>query len=165
MEDLRLRGPIAGIVHALPLGQASSGDPDGPCWSERIGDAVKGLFLLAKGTAADLEPRHGRVDRASSRPRRDGGPIAGPAVRTPSSFRARRDLRTGQDPGTGVADLVRCRVVDLAVDEGIESLAGRLADEVFVAMAGRKWATTEALAFRLRTFASPFWHARTHQSS
>ncbi len=55
LDELRSRGPIAGIVHALPLGQATSGDPGGPCWSERVGDGVKGLFLLAKATAADLE--------------------------------------------------------------------------------------------------------------
>ena len=43
----------------MPLGQPASGDPGGECWSERIGDAVKGLFLLARATAADLESAAG----------------------------------------------------------------------------------------------------------
>ena len=137
LHDLRSRGPIAGIVHALPLGQATSGDPGGPCWSERVGDAVKGLFLLAKGTAADLEAAA-----------RAGGSCLIAATALGGRFAGAGSTQAEFFPGHGgVAGLVktlarewpaiRCRVVDLAMGEEAETLAGRLAAEVFV---GDGWA-------------------------
>ena len=39
----------------MPLGQPVSEEPGRDAWADRIGDAVKGLFLLARSTAADLE--------------------------------------------------------------------------------------------------------------
>ena len=55
LERLRSRGPLAGIVHALPLGNATSVERIETDWSARVGVEVKGLFLLAKAMAADLE--------------------------------------------------------------------------------------------------------------
>ena len=55
VDEVRSRGSIAGLVHAMPLGQAAPAGSGVEDWSDRMGDAVKGLFLLAKSTAADLE--------------------------------------------------------------------------------------------------------------
>ena len=55
LDRLRSHGPLAGIVHALPMGGSSCGDRIGSDWSSRVGVEVKGLFLLAKAMAPDLE--------------------------------------------------------------------------------------------------------------
>ena len=103
LDELRSRGPIAGIVHALPLGQATSGDPGGPCWSERVGDAVKGLFLLAKATAADLEAAARAGGSCLIAATAMGGRFAAAGTPAPSSSPARRRRGAGQDPGPRVA--------------------------------------------------------------
>ena len=121
VERLRSKGPIAGIVHTLPLvrtRQANSSDPD---WAGRLGTEVRGLFLLAKAAAADLETAA-----------RAGGSclIAATALggRFASSGSAVRDFFPGSG---GVAGLVktlarewpsiRCRVVDFSPDAATRS--------------------------------------------
>jgi acyl transferase domain-containing protein len=159
LDELRSRGPIAGIVHALPLGQATSGDPGGPCWSERVRDAVKGLFLLAKGTAADLEAAA-----------RAGGSCLIAATALGGRFASAGSTHAEFFPGHGgVAGLVktlarewptvRCRVVDLAMRGDAETLADRLAAEMF---AGDGWAEVgydRGRRIRLQTVESPLRHA------
>jgi acyl transferase domain-containing protein/NAD(P)H-dependent flavin oxidoreductase YrpB (nitropropane dioxygenase family) len=132
VKGLRSHGPIAGIVHALPLGRvrhASAAEPD---WAGRIGAEVRGLFLLAKAAAVDLE-------RAASA----GGSclIAATAMggRFATSGSPIRDFFPGSG---GVAGLVktlarewpsiRCRVVDFSPDAPSETIASQLADEIFV---------------------------------
>jgi acyl transferase domain-containing protein/acyl carrier protein len=154
LEELRSRGPIAGIVHALPLGQASSGDPKGPCWSERIGDAVKGLFLLAKGTAAELEHAARLGGSCLIAATALGGRFAGAGSTNAEYFPGHGGIAGLVKTLAREWPLVRCRVVDLPVEEGIESLAGRLADELFV---GDGWAEVgydRGHRIRLRTFES-----------
>jgi NAD(P)-dependent dehydrogenase (short-subunit alcohol dehydrogenase family) len=51
IEQARREGPIAGIIHTLPLGQAASSAGD---WRGRVDAGAKGLFLLAKAAANDL---------------------------------------------------------------------------------------------------------------
>ena len=52
------QGPVAGLIHALPL--RSAGDPgiDRSAWADRMSAEVRGLFLLAKGLAQ--RPRNRR---------------------------------------------------------------------------------------------------------
>ena len=55
VREARARGPIVGLVHALPLGRLETVDRAGFGWTERVGPEVKGLFLLAKAIREDLE--------------------------------------------------------------------------------------------------------------
>src|SRR5262249_58023800 len=122
---------LAGMVHALPLGQSLAGAPDGSDWAERTGEAVKGLFLLAKATAADLEAAA-----------QAGGACLIAATALGGRFAAAGNADAEFFPGHGgVAGLVktlarewpgvRCRVVDLAAGEPAAALADRLAGEIF----------------------------------
>ena len=106
VDDVRARGAIAGLVHAMPLGQPASGDPGGEGWSERIGEAVKGLFLLARSTAADLESAAGGGRILPDRGHRDGGSIRRRRRQGRGPFLPRtwRHRRAGQDARTRVAD-------------------------------------------------------------
>jgi NAD(P)-dependent dehydrogenase (short-subunit alcohol dehydrogenase family) len=155
VAGLRERGPIAGIVHALPLGQALGGAPDAAGWAERVGDAVKGLFLLVKATAADLQAAA-----------QAGGACLVAASALGGRFASAGSAAAEFFPGHGgIAGLVktlarewprvRCRVVDLAPGDPAAALAGRLAREVF---AGDGWAEVGYDAdrrIRLRTVESP----------
>jgi acyl transferase domain-containing protein/NAD(P)-dependent dehydrogenase (short-subunit alcohol dehydrogenase family) len=131
LDRVRSLGPIAGMVHALPLGQSTSGEPGLPDWPGRIGDAVKGLFLLAKAAASDLEAAAHRGGACLIAATSLGGRFASTESSTADFF-----------PGHGgVAGLVktlarewphaRCRVVDVAPGEPVGILADRLAVEVF----------------------------------
>ncbi|SIN89960.1 polyketide-type polyunsaturated fatty acid synthase PfaA [Singulisphaera sp. GP187] len=51
---LRAQGPLAGIVHALPLQIGRSAGLDAHLWSARMGPEARGLFLLARAGAEDL---------------------------------------------------------------------------------------------------------------
>jgi acyl transferase domain-containing protein/NAD(P)H-dependent flavin oxidoreductase YrpB (nitropropane dioxygenase family) len=59
LSQARAQGPIAGLIHALPLRSASDPGLDSAAWGDRIAEEVRGLFLLAKGLAADLEAAAG----------------------------------------------------------------------------------------------------------
>jgi acyl transferase domain-containing protein len=131
LDRLRSQGPISGIVHALPLGQSTSGEPGLPDWQGRIGDAVRGLFLLAKAAAGDLEAAAHR-----------GGACLIAATALGGRFASAGSSMADFFPGHGgVAGLVktlarewpqvRCRVVDLAPGDPLGALADRLAAEIF----------------------------------
>ena len=55
LSRARRQGQVTGLIHALPL--RSAGDPgcDPSAWADRMSAEVRGLFLLAKGLAQDLE--------------------------------------------------------------------------------------------------------------
>ena len=132
LDDLRSRGPIAGIVHALPMGQASSGDPQGRSWSERVDASVKGLFLLAKGTAADLESAARAGGSCVIAATALGGRFAGAGSSNAEFFPGHGGIAGMVKTLAREWPLVRCRVVDLPMGERVEFLAERLAEEVFV---------------------------------
>ena len=147
LDRLRSRGPLAGIVHALPLGQyglrASRIETD---WSARVGDEVKGLFLLAKATAADLE--NAARERGSVPDRGDGpgGPIRQRGLHERRVLpRPRRDRRAGQDAGPRMArgPVPRGRFRRGRPDRDGRRPAGRRG--VRRATAGPRWATTGAV--------------------
>ncbi len=131
LDLARSSGEVAAIVHALPLRNLTPAGLDRAAWSARMGPEVKGLFLLAKAAAEDLE-------RAS---RRGGGALVaatsmgGGYGSGPSSA---RDFFPGHG---GVAGLVktlarewpgvRARVIDFDPRDGAGEIAVRLASEVF----------------------------------
>jgi NAD(P)-dependent dehydrogenase (short-subunit alcohol dehydrogenase family) len=155
-REIRSRGPIAGIVHALPLGQPMSDGPECDRWTDRIGDAVTGLFLLAKSTAADLESAAHAGGSCLIAAMALGGRIAsGP---DPSSARF--------FPGHGgIAGLVktlarewptvRCRTVDLSPGNPPGALAGLLADEVFAVDGWAEVGHDRGRRIRLRSVERP----------
>ena len=113
LDRIRSRGPLAGLVDTLALREARSGQSNTFDWDGRIGEEVKGLFLLAKATASDLEKaaRFGGACLVAATAM--GGRFASAGASSPEFF-----------PGQGgIAGLVktlarewpsvRCRVVDL----------------------------------------------------
>jgi acyl transferase domain-containing protein/NAD(P)H-dependent flavin oxidoreductase YrpB (nitropropane dioxygenase family) len=132
VERLRAQGPIAGLIHALPLAHLH-GEPDAPSdWAARIGAEVRGLFLLAKATASDLESAA-----------QAGGACLIAATAMGGRFASKGSPALDFFPGDGgVAGLVktlarewpsiRCRVVDFSPDAPRETIAAQLADEIFV---------------------------------
>ena len=131
LEQLRLNGPLAGMIHALPLGDTRSTQPIDGDWSARIGVEVKGLFSLAKAMAGDLETAV-----------RQGGACLIAATAMGGRFASEGSTHSDFFPGHGgIAGLtktlarewpaIRTRVVDFAASDAIGSIAGRLVSEVF----------------------------------
>ncbi len=131
LAGARASGPIVGIVHALPLRAGAAAGPglDFSAWSGRVGPEVKGLFLLARGAAGDL-------DAAS---RRGGGCLVA-ATSMGGAFASAGTAPDDFFPGHGaVAGLVktlarewpdvRTRVVDFDAQEHVSAIAARLAAE------------------------------------
>jgi acyl transferase domain-containing protein/NAD(P)H-dependent flavin oxidoreductase YrpB (nitropropane dioxygenase family) len=132
VADLRSQGSIAGIIHALPLARLHGEPGARPEWAARIGAEVRGLFLLAKATASDLESAA-----------KAGGACLIAATAMGGRFATKGSPAADFFPGDGgVAGLVktlarewpsiRCRVVDFAPDASRETIAAQLADEIFV---------------------------------
>ncbi len=158
LDRIRSRGPLAGIVHTLALREARSGQLSTFDWEERVGEEVKGLFLLAKATASDLE-KAARLGGACL--------VAATALggRFASAGASSREFFPGQG---GIAGLVktlarewpsvRCRVVDFAPEATTESIAGHLADEMVVHDGWAEVGYDRGRRIRLRTIASPTRH-------
>jgi NAD(P)-dependent dehydrogenase (short-subunit alcohol dehydrogenase family) len=153
LGQVRSRGPLAGIIHARPLREARGGRRTNREWSGA--DELKGLFLLAKSAATDL-------DHAA----RTGGSclIAATALggRFASAGCANRDFSPGHGGIGGLVKtlarewpMVRCRVVDFAADDPIESIARRLADEVLASDGWAEVGYVHERRIRLRTISSP----------
>jgi len=131
LKSVARRGPLAGIVHALPLREAADLGLDPAAWAGRLGPELRGLFLLARAAGPELERSAGR-----------GGACLIAATGMGGLFGSRGGLAAGSPPSHGgVAGLtktlarewtaVRVRVVDLDPGEAVEALAERLAGEVF----------------------------------
>jgi acyl transferase domain-containing protein/NAD(P)H-dependent flavin oxidoreductase YrpB (nitropropane dioxygenase family)/NAD(P)-dependent dehydrogenase (short-subunit alcohol dehydrogenase family) len=129
LRRVRKTGPVAGIIHALPLRDTRSAGLDARAWSARMGVEVKGLFLLARAAADDLE-------RASRR----GGACLVSATAMGGNFASTRDIEADFFPGQGgISGLVktlarewpniRTRVVDFNPRTSLESIAACLARE------------------------------------
>ncbi len=129
LDLARSSGDVAGIVHALPLREVPPANLDREAWSNRIGPEVKGLFLLAKAAAGDLE-------RASLR----GGGALVAATSMGGTFATGTDALDFFPGHGGVAGLVktlarewagvRARVVDFDPRQSAGSIASRLAAEI-----------------------------------
>lgn len=121
---------IAGIVHALPLREGPAVGLDPAAWGGRLGPELRGLFLLARAAADDLE-------RSAKR----GGACLIAATALGGAFGSTPRGIDAPFPGQGgIAGLVktlarewpgvRARVVDLDPDEAAASRAARLAAEI-----------------------------------
>ena len=132
LAKARAKGAIAAIIHASSLRQTESAGLDSARWAARLASEVKGLFLLAKGAAPDLE-------RASKR----GGGALIAATGMGGTFGSTGSAPPDFFPGHGgIAGLVktlarewpsvRTRVVDLDPLDDPDSLADRLLDEVLI---------------------------------
>ncbi len=158
VDRLRSQGPIAGIVHALPLDRMRQGSGADPDWAGRLGTEVRGLFLLAKAVATDLE----RAARA-------GGSCLIAATAMGGRFASSGSTATDFFPGSGgVAGLVktlarewpsiRCRAIDFSPDAPRATVASQLADEIFVADGYPEVGYQGDRRIRLRCKISPLLH-------
>ncbi len=128
-------------------------------WSARVGVEVKGLFLMAKAMAADLENAAQAGGACLIAATALGGRFASAGCGKPDFF-----------PGHGgIAGLVktlarewpavRSRVVDFSAADPIETVAGRLASEVFASDGWAEVGYDQDRRIRLRTVESPLEHA------
>ncbi len=128
---LRRRGPLAGIVHALPLRDGPAAGLDPSAWALRMGPEVRGLFLLARDAADDLARAAGQGGACLVAATAMGGAFA-------SAGRAPRDFFPGHGAVAGLVKTiarewprsVRARVVDLDPGDPVEILAANLVQEV-----------------------------------
>ncbi len=155
VHQVRSHGPIAGIVHALPLARvrhASGAEPD---WAGRIGIETRGLFLLARAAASDLESAA-----------RAGGSCLIAATAMGGRFASSGSSPWEFFPGSGgVAGLVktlarewpsiRCRVVDFSPDAPPETIAAQLIDEIFMSDGYPEVGYEGDRRIRLRSVARP----------
>lgn len=131
VQDQRSEGPITGLVHLLPLRVSQHPDIDPASWAARLTPEVRGLFLLAKAVAVDLEhaAEHG------------GACLIG-ATAMGGSFASDRkgcdDFFAGQGAVAGLLktlarewNTVRTRVVDVNASRNPEQLAASCLNEVF----------------------------------
>jgi NAD(P)-dependent dehydrogenase (short-subunit alcohol dehydrogenase family)/acyl carrier protein len=133
LDRIRNMGALTGVVHLLPLRETTPVGLDRTAWSARMEPELKGLFLLARAAAADLE-----------RAAKLGGSCLIAATALGGSYasldRGREDLDFFPGRG-GIAGLtktlarewpqVRVRVVDVDPREPGDVLADRFAAEVF----------------------------------
>ena len=157
VERLRSQGPIAGIVHALPLARTWHGDRG--CRA-RLGrtDRRRGERPLPSGQGHRFRSGECRAGRRSVPDRRHRH---GRSVR---QQRIRRSSTSSPAHG-GVAGLVktlarewpsiRCRVVDFSPDAPRETIASQLADEIFVSDGFPEVGYEGDRRIRLRSVASP----------
>ena len=133
VEGMRGRGPVVGLIHALPLRTAPDAALDPKLWDDRMALEVRGLFLLARACSEQLA--------ASAKGGGGGGRLVA-ATAMGGAFASLPDGPADFFPGHGgIAGLVktlarewdgvRTRVVDLAPSEPVETLAKRLSDEFF----------------------------------
>ena len=129
-DRLRSEGPIAGLLHALPLREAPEAGLDPVQWQTRMAVEVRGLYLLARALGDDLA-RTGmlggaRLVAATAM----GGGFASVPGSSPDFFAGHG----------GIAGLIKtlarewsevgARVVDLDPREPTDWLASRLVDEL-----------------------------------
>ncbi len=153
MDVVRAQGPIAGIVHAMTMGASVDDVSEKGSWADRIDREVKGLFLLARASAADLETT------ASS-----GGACLIAATSMGGRFATSGDRPFFPGHG-GIAGLVktlarewpsvRCRAVDLDPADPIDRNANRLADEVLAVDGWAEVGYDRGRRVRLRSIARP----------
>jgi NAD(P)-dependent dehydrogenase (short-subunit alcohol dehydrogenase family) len=129
-EHARALGRVAGLVHALPLRCRTEVGLNPALWAERLGPEVRGLFLLARALADDLERSAGQGGAAVIAATALGGGFASLPGAAPDFF-------PGQAAVAGLLKTlahewpsVRARVVDLDPRETAETLAGRLVTEL-----------------------------------
>ncbi|WZO96125.1 SDR family NAD(P)-dependent oxidoreductase [Isosphaeraceae bacterium EP7] len=133
LREARRRGPLAGIVHALPLRDAADAGLDEAAWTDRLGPELYSLFLLARAAATDLE-RSAKLGGSCLIAATGMGGLSGGVGSLPTHFPPSHGSVAGLTKTLAREwPAVRVRSVDLDRDEAIETLAGRLVEEVFAA--------------------------------
>ncbi len=133
LDRLRARGPLAAIIHLLPLRSRPSEGLDPAAWQKRLEPELTGLFLLAKAAADDLEQSA-----------RSGGACLLALTQMGGTFASAGFAPASFFPGQGgLAGLVktlghewpevRTRVVDIEPSADIEVLAADVVKELFAA--------------------------------
>jgi acyl transferase domain-containing protein/NAD(P)H-dependent flavin oxidoreductase YrpB (nitropropane dioxygenase family) len=159
IAGLRARRDLAGIVHLLPLAELPSSSNPASDWISRVGHEVRGLFLLAKAAAADLENAA-----------RGGGACLIAATALGGRFASAGCTNADFFPGHGgIAGLVktlarewpevRSRVVDFSAKDPPERIADHLATEIFVADGWPEIGYDRGRRVRLCTVESPLQNA------
>ncbi|MEO6811334.1 MAG: SDR family NAD(P)-dependent oxidoreductase, partial [Isosphaeraceae bacterium] len=129
LDRVREHGPLAGIVHALPLRSLPPAGLDAEAWASRMGPEVRGLFLLARAAAEDLARSAEQGGAALIAATSMGGRFAlgdGPFDFFPGQGAVAGLVKTLSREWPGV----RARVVDLDPDAEVEVLAADLVHEV-----------------------------------
>ncbi|WP_435010544.1 type I polyketide synthase [Tundrisphaera lichenicola] len=160
LQKARNNGRLAGIIHLLPLREAPGAGLDPSAWATRMGEEVRGLFLLAKAAGPDLERASRQGDAAFVAATGMGGTFGSAATHL--------DFFPGQG---GVAGLVktlarewpgvRSRVVDLDPRDKSRVLADRLLTEI---LSDDDWSEVGydgGRRVRLKAVASPLKPARS----
>ncbi|AGA29701.1 polyketide synthase family protein [Singulisphaera acidiphila DSM 18658] len=131
LARLRNQGPLAGIIHALPLQHGRSAGLDSQLWSARMGPESRGLFLLARAGADDL-----------TRAAEQGGACLIACTAMGGSFAsagaASDDFFPGQGAVAGIVKTlarewcraIRVRVVDFDPREEATTVAANLIHEI-----------------------------------
>jgi len=133
VERARGEGSIAGVLHALPLREAADAGLDAAGWDDRLGDEVRGLFLLARACGDDLARAAGRGGAALVAATGMGGAFASlpgaPAHFFPGHGGVAGLVKTLAREWPGV----RARVVDLDPRDAAWRMAHRLTAELLAA--------------------------------
>ncbi|MCI0535366.1 MAG: SDR family NAD(P)-dependent oxidoreductase [Verrucomicrobiales bacterium] len=127
----RRQGPIAGIIHLLPLRAGPKFDEmDLAGWRGRLGLEVKSLFNLAKGGAAELkragESGGGWLCAATAM----GGNFASGTEAPPSFFPGQGGIAGFIKTVAVEWPTVQCKIVDLDMEAPPATLAGYLLSEL-----------------------------------
>jgi acyl transferase domain-containing protein/NAD(P)H-dependent flavin oxidoreductase YrpB (nitropropane dioxygenase family)/NAD(P)-dependent dehydrogenase (short-subunit alcohol dehydrogenase family) len=130
LDRLRSQGPLAGIVHALPLSERLPVGLEAEAWRARMSTDVRGLFLLARAAAEDLARAADRGGACLIAATAMGGSSASGGDPPPDFFAGHGGLAglvktlAREWPG------VRTRSVDLDPDADLEVIAAHLVQEV-----------------------------------
>ena len=158
LDRLRSRGPLAGIVHALPLGNTSSDERIETDWSARVGVEVKGLFLMAKAMAADLENAACSGGACLIAATALGGRFASAGCESSDFFSGHGGIAGLVKTLAREWPAVRSRVVDFSNAHPIEMVIDRLTSEVFARDGWAEVGYDQDRRIRLKTIETPLEH-------
>jgi acyl transferase domain-containing protein/NAD(P)H-dependent flavin oxidoreductase YrpB (nitropropane dioxygenase family) len=130
LDRVRARGPICGIVHAMPLRQVAFPDLEPSRWSEQLAHEVRGLFLLARAAARDLETASEQGGACLVAATAMGGAFASCGTAPPRFFAGHGAIAGLMKTLAREWSTVRARVVDLDPNDPVEVLAANLVQEV-----------------------------------
>jgi NAD(P)-dependent dehydrogenase (short-subunit alcohol dehydrogenase family) len=155
LSQARAQGPIAGLIHALPLRAARDPGLEQAAWGVRIAEEVRGFFLLAKGLVADLETAAGCGGACLVSATAMGGAFA-------SAGKSPADAFAGGGAIAGIVKTlarewptVRARVIDLDGGVGPRQAAHHLLSEAFLEDAWTEVGYRDGRRIRLRAISAP----------
>jgi malonyl CoA-acyl carrier protein transacylase/NAD(P)-dependent dehydrogenase (short-subunit alcohol dehydrogenase family) len=155
LHKIRAEGPIAGLIHALPLRHALDPGLDPASWGDRMTAEVRALFLLARDLTTDLES-------ASDR----GGACLIAATAMGGAFASVGKLPAGVFAGHGaIAGIVktlarewpsvRVRAIDMEPGIGPRRAAEHLLTEAFIDDGWPEVGYRDGRRLRLRAVSAP----------